>query len=236
MTFENPQFFFNGESLFPALEKMINESQEEIMVSVYTFKNDSVGEYFINALGAAAKRGVRVRVLFDELGSRHKVKTVLDTLHHAGVEAKAFRPLEGWLLRHPLATLCRNHTRLVIIDKTLFGLGGMSIARIYEKREDIFMLHRSGIIVEQARLYYEKLWNLASRISPPDPLIGPNINHSSLGYTLLKSGPEKINQEIYHWLNRACKSATNRITIATPFFFPDHELQRALVGAIMRGI
>src|SRR5512136_2531283 len=55
---------------YPAWLAAIERAQRSISLESYILADDAVGERFAAALGAAARRGVRVRLLQDWLGAR----------------------------------------------------------------------------------------------------------------------------------------------------------------------
>ena len=217
------------------LLEAIEQAKEEILISTYAFNSDRVGKPFIAALCDAARRGVRVRVLFDYFGSRDDAQNISEKLSAAGISVRAFRPISKWILKHPLALMCRDHARVFLIDRTLFGLGGMGFADIYRERSDIFMLHR---VLSAAAVvsFFENLWQLDSRVSLSKPLRDASNPALSFDYALLASGPLKRDQDIYRWLIEACSTAQKHIRIITPFFFPDRRLLGEFADALARGV
>ena len=111
--------------MFLTVEDAIRRAREEVLVSVYILADDPIGGRFIGALCEAARRGVRVEVIVDALGSRRSFGRVKEILNAAGVSVTVFRPFGKWLLRHPLAALCRIHARVLIVDRALVGLGSI---------------------------------------------------------------------------------------------------------------
>ena len=235
--FLRPELFTTGSTLFPVLLEAIGQAKEEILIAAYELKNDATCGQFIKSLGDAAARGVRVRVLFDnvELVS-DSTEFIKNTLYSRGVAVCVFRPLRTWLPFHPLIAACRNHARFVLIDKIIFGCGGMSFTDVSLTRNDIFLLCAIRMPPDALREYFEKLLALAEKSSVPEALAFKNTAPICAGYTLLASGPEKRDQEIYDWLDRMCDKARHAIVIGTPFFFPDTPLLHKLAVARSRGV
>ncbi len=234
--FAEPKLYMTGQELFPDLERLIREAKREILVSVYEFTQDTIGKKFSKLFGEAARRGVRVRVLFDNVELlRDLNESVRENLQMLGADVIIFRPLKSWLPWHPLASACRNHVRLLLIDRKIFGLGGMSFAGTSLLRQDLFMLCRAGHAPDIAE-YFEKLCRLAFRSSLPQAL---SLGKSAVilpGYTLLTSGPQKRDREIYRWLENTIHGAKKYIGIATPFFFVDRHILKHLAQARRRGV
>ena len=219
--------------MFLTVEDAIRRAREEVLVSVYILADDPVGGRFIGALCEAARRGVRVEVIVDGLGSRRSFGRVKEVLNAAGVSVTVFRPLRTWLLLHPLAALCRIHARVLVIDRTLFGLGGIVFRKEFGDRVDLLLLHEpaeTATIVE----IFQRFKTLATR--QRRPALASSKRTIGNGSSLLVSGPDAESREIYRWVLSACRSAGKRIWIATPFFFPTQELLSELRAAAKRGV
>ncbi|WJH37256.1 phospholipase D-like domain-containing protein [Paenibacillus sp. CC-CFT747] len=95
----------------------------------YTIRDDEAGRDFQKLLIRKAMEGVRVRVLYDGIGSYKLTKAYLQELIEAGVETACFLP--------PLIAFLdkrinyRNHRKIVVVDGTTGFLGGINIGNEY---------------------------------------------------------------------------------------------------------
>lgn len=228
------KFYRSGRELFPELFEEIRAAESEILISLYRFKVDETGQKFIKLLAESVSRGVRVKVLFDAIGSRHQEKEIFAALRGAGAEVRAFRPLPGLLLTHPLAFLCRDHARLFLFDRKRFGTGGVGFGDVYLNREDFSVLMDIEN-VECLVAYFDYLWNLsvkalvASRALEVQREIAP-------GLSAVFSGPDRDEQEMYRLALAAVSAARRRIIVMVPFFFPSRKLLSELLAAAKRGV
>ncbi len=115
--------FRNGEA-FPPMLDAIRNARSRIVFETYVFKEEGIGERFIEALEQAARRGVTVRVIVDPIGS------VLGTasqerLAAAGVQLAWFNPLRFWTLEE---TNYRTHRKVLVVDGAVAFTGGMGVA------------------------------------------------------------------------------------------------------------
>ena len=134
-----------------AMARAIDEAESFVDVCMYIMTADRSTEPFLTALERAAARGVRVRVLFDHLGSRkyggyRPLKRRLDA---AGIEWSLmlpFKPLQGRVRRIDL----RNHRKHVIIDGERAFLGSMNMIEpsYGSPRNDRIGRHWHDIMVE----------------------------------------------------------------------------------------
>src|SRR4030066_506613 len=74
----------SGAEFFPALIAAIDAAHSEIHLETYIFNADPSAEAVRDALARAARRGVRVRLLIDGVGSREVPVAWLDALKTAG--------------------------------------------------------------------------------------------------------------------------------------------------------
>ncbi len=61
----------DGDAAYPAMLEAIGRAKRSIAMQSYIFELQGPGQKFVDALAAAAERGVEVRVLVDAAGHRH---------------------------------------------------------------------------------------------------------------------------------------------------------------------
>ena len=77
---------------FEQLFKDIDQAKSHIHIQYYIIKDDNLGKYFIELLTKKAKEGVKVRVLYDDLGSRTLHKKFFKKYKAAGGRVEVFFP------------------------------------------------------------------------------------------------------------------------------------------------
>ena len=89
--------------------------------------NSDLGrEILADALIAAVKRGVAVRVLIDAVGARSSVPSIVGYLKEGGVPTAVFNGNIIMGLRLPYANL-RTHRKIMVVDGAVAFAGGMNI-------------------------------------------------------------------------------------------------------------
>jgi cardiolipin synthase A/B len=157
----------NGGEFFPALERAINAAQNEIRVETYIFRDDAAGHRIADAMKAAAKRGVDVRVIVDGFGSRETKPVFFSELNNAGVTLLLFRP-EYRLLSFRKAHLRRTHRKIVVIDQRVAFVGGINLiddltdALSDEHPRYDYALQIEGPIITDIYRATQRLWKLVS--------------------------------------------------------------------------
>jgi len=123
------QLLQGGAQLFPAMAAAFATAQREVWLATYIFATDEAGQQLCQALAAAARRGVTVRVVVDGFGCLHSLPTLRQWLEPAGVQLLVFRPLApGWWRQgvQP-AQLRRMHFKLCVVDGQQAFVGGINV-------------------------------------------------------------------------------------------------------------
>jgi cardiolipin synthase len=113
----------NGEA-FPPMLEAVKQSKKRINFETYVFKDETIGEQFLQALEQAAQRGVSVRMILDPIGSVLS-EANQQRLKNAGVHVSWFNPLRFWALEE---TNYRTHRKTLVVDGEVAFTGGMGIA------------------------------------------------------------------------------------------------------------
>ena len=107
-----------------AIIALIAAAQAWVHFENYIFRDDRTGRLVADALAERARAGVRVRVLYDALGSFGTGHRFWGALRRAGAEVRAFHPI---ISGHPFDLFVRDHRKLVVADGARAMLGGLCI-------------------------------------------------------------------------------------------------------------
>ena len=110
------QWLCTGGEIFPAILAAMDAAQKSIQLETYTFSDGQLGRQFLEALLAAARRGVRVRVLVDAAGSWFLPGNFFNPLVAAGAEVRRFNPLHLWRFG------VRDHRKLLVCDESVISV------------------------------------------------------------------------------------------------------------------
>lgn len=154
--------------------ELARRAQRSLDVQYYLIKNDQTGRYLLRTLRDAAQRGVRVRVLMDDLYTAGSDPLLLGLAAHPNVEVRLFNPFpagRAGLSTRFLASLFdfarvnhRMHNKLFIADGAMAVVGGRNIADEYFMRHtldnfidlDTFV---AGALVPQFAGQFDQYWN-----------------------------------------------------------------------------
>ena len=163
-----PQF-----SLHARIE-LARRAQRSIDVQYYLVQNDETGRYLLRALRDAAARGVRVRLLVDDLYTAGADPLFASLAAHPNVEVRMFNPFPAG--RDRLGTRWaaslldidrvhrRMHNKLFVVDNVMAVMGGRNMANEYFLRDggsnfiDIDTLV-AGAVVPRLSSLFDMYWN-----------------------------------------------------------------------------
>lgn len=114
----------DGPATYTAMHAEIASATRRIHLENYIIHDDSAGRGFATQLAAKAREGVRVRVLYDWIGSWGTARGFWRELRAAGVDVRSFGPPR---LSDPLLIACRDHRKLLVVDGERGITGGLCI-------------------------------------------------------------------------------------------------------------
>jgi len=184
---------------------LIDNAKKSLDLQYYTYADDAIGLVLLEHIIKAADRGVKVRLLIDDLLEKDSDAEVATIAKHKNIDIKFFNPTPmrkfmGWLqLGLNIDTFGRRmHNKLFIADNSAVILGGRNIQNIYfsADKEDIFVdndVLAIGPLASQASNEFETYWN---------SFVVKDIKHiaqgqKALDYKLLKDKIFQITHSIH---------------------------------------
>lgn len=244
LTYDNEVVLLrNGEEKFPKLWKDLETAEKHIHLEYFSIKDDALGTDLINILCKKAKAGVKVRFIYDDVGSDIHSK-LKDALTHSGVEHHAFMPV---LFSNSTGKLnYRNHKKIVVIDGKIGYVGGINIEKKYDNRYDNgtywrdthLRLEGGGVGALQSSFLLS--WNFASKADMPHDndlfFFDKPKTKEPVAVQITDSGPDADWPNIMEALFCALTGAEHRIFITTPYFMPNDAIFLALTTACRGGV
>src|SRR5689334_2729468 len=123
----------DGVHAFPAMLEAIAGARTSIAMASYIFDGDGIGREFVQALAEAARRGVEVRVLIDDVDARFSTSSAVKPLKKGGVNVAVFNPPFVPARLHALNL--RNHRKILVVDGRVAFTGGINIDCRYWRPE-----------------------------------------------------------------------------------------------------
>lgn len=234
--------FTNGDDAFTAMLRAIESARVRVWLEVYIFEPDPLGLRVLEALTAAARRGVEVKLLVDALGSQDLKDIHLAPLRAAGGGVAIFNPLR--FRRGPgraLPFLLRDHRKILIIDDNHGFCGGMNVAVDYagptmgnNRFRDTHLLLSGPGVVHLADVFANG-WEHATNERPTLWHPGPP-KHEGSHLQILGSDRFLGRRRIQRALHTAISRSERTAYLTTPYFVPPPKLLRALRHAARRGV
>ncbi len=235
------EMLHSGDEAYPRMLQEIGRAQTSVGLCSYIFRADSAGEKFHEALIEAQKRGVKVRVLIDGIGSGYFWSGTYVRLRAAGVPVARFlHSYFPW--RTPFLNL-RNHRKLLVVDGKVAFTGGLNIGEenveaanpTHPVRDTHFRIE--GPVVEQLTDAFADDWLFTTGEHLPDEGWFPPLETvGTVSARVVPSGPDEDMEQIEFVTLHAISCARSSIRVVTPYFLPGEPLTMALGLAAMRGI
>jgi cardiolipin synthase len=116
-----------GDQLFPRMHEAIGHARSEVWLATYIFHHDETSLALADALVAADRRGVRVRLVVDGFGSNASIGALRDRFAGSGVAMAVFRPMDRWWRWFQPGQLRRLHQKLCVVDGEQAFVGGINV-------------------------------------------------------------------------------------------------------------
>jgi cardiolipin synthase len=223
------------------IEQAIGSAKQSIHLEYYIFRPDKTGYRLRDLLIRKATEGVKVRFLFDGVGSMFLGRRFLRPMVDAGITVASALP--GASFRERWSINLRNHRKIVITDGTVGFTGGMNIGDEYIGRNMQFgywrdtHLRMQGPAVLQLQQIFAEDWFFATGEQPAGPDWYPPTDQAGDQIAQVVAGGPDGDVDVFHSLFfAAINEASDRITLATSYFIPTPALVTALETAAHRGV
>lgn len=217
---ESVRLLDGGGQAYPRMLQAIAQAQRSVHLEVYAFAPSDAGTSFVQALGQAAGRGVKVNVLIDGWGSMRGGRAIASALQQAGCAARIYNRLLALLV----GRFGRNHRKILLIDDEVAFLGGINIGD-----ENVGAGVRAGWADLALEIRGPQCTRLGQMIrSEPQSRVDSSLRIFVCGI----GGGWRMRRRYL----KAFASARRRIHVAHGYFLPDRGVVRAIIAAARRGV
>ena len=232
----------NGDEFLPALIETIDNAQRSINFLVYIWSDGEFSNRVLDALLRARTRGVAVRLLLDDFGSKEVPFWRFSKLKDAGGRVEKFRTLQfgKWMRVHR-----RNHRRAIVIDGEVGFTGGMAVADKWlghgqdpdHWRDMMFKV--TGPMAHSLQAAFVSSWAGSSGEILTGPDIYPDVGNQASGverFIHFVNSPASDDYSMAEFFIVPILAARKSVFIVTPYFVPDNHLQSVLVKKASEGV
>ena len=231
-----------------AMAREVRTAVRYVHVEFYIMSWDSATNDFFEALAEVAARGVKVRLLFDHIGTARipGYRGTVKKLQQTAIEwhpMLPIQPLKGKWRRPDL----RNHRKIVVVDGRTAFIGSLNMidASYHNPRHERagrkwreLVMRISGPVVFSLDIVFATDWFLETdEVRREDVQPYPyEVEPGDVLCQVVPSGPGFPDENNLRLFNSLIYSAQRRLSITSPYFVPDDSLLYAITTAAQRGI
>lgn len=228
----------NAEEFYAAELEAIRRAHRSVTMEAYIFHDERIGAEFRDALAERARAGVQVRLLADAIGNWHVSDEFYRPLREARGKVQFFRQVKwvGLLNR-------RSHRELLVVDGAVAFLGGAGVSDRWRDRSEQgarwrdTMFRVEGDAVPHLQAIFTRAWFEAARevVDRPEffPRLEPGDGCPGLVVSSQIAPTEWTAARVFSLA--MLEMADRRVCLCTPYFIPDDDIMKALLGAAQRG-
>ncbi|MEH7336666.1 cardiolipin synthase [Neobacillus drentensis] len=232
----------NGEETFLHIIEQLKRAKHHIHLEYYIVRHDRIGQEIKNILIEKAQQGVKVRFLYDAVGSWQLSKTYVNDLKNAGIETVTFGPVKLPFLNNKFNF--RNHRKIIVIDGTIGFVGGLNIGDEYLGRDkdigfwrDTHLMLKGEAVRTLQLIFLQDWYYMTNHSFLTAEYLSPQIDFKSHGgVQLIAGGPDNEWSVIKNIFFSMIASAKRSVWIASPYFIPDEDIFSAIKVAALSGI
>lgn len=235
--------YVDGNEKFDNLLRDIKEAKNHIHLEYFIIKDSEIGRKIKNLLIEKVKEGVKVRILYDDVGCWRFWfhRKFFNEMKKSGIEIMPFLPAKLPFIGGKLNY--RNHRKIVVIDGNIGYTGGINIGDEYLGRNKKFGYWRDthirikGTSVYMLQMIFLIDWYYTTRDAIDLKEYFPKMNYCGESMVqVVASGPDSDWEAIHYAYFSAICQAKKSIYIETPYFIPDESLLIALKSAALSGV
>jgi cardiolipin synthase A/B len=243
LTFNNNvEIIVNGELIFSSILVALSSAKKHIHLDFYRIQPGRIWDSIVEILIEKAKKGIIVRIIYDDVGSWQIKNSYARKLRKIGIDMQPFMPVV--LPRFANKLNYRNHRKIIVIDGDCAFTGGFNIADYYVdglksigkwhdiaikiRGEAVYSMQKAflmdWIFVKSQQIYFTK------DIFPP-----LKKQDSGVPVQIVKSGPDSDWSSIMQSYFSAITYAEKYVYLASPYFMPNESILTALKTVALSG-
>ncbi len=232
----------NGRITFESIFRALTEAKVQIHLQYYIFEEGELANRLLALFEEKIASGVKIRMIYDGVGSFSLSKKYVNKLINIGVEIYQFLPFKfGRFLR---SINYRNHRKIIVVDSIVAFTGGINISDKYLKGDlnlgkwHDMHLRIEGKAAEHLDFVFASDWYLVSQ-KKLKSILKPKTTIDKRGDKLVQiasGGPDDdfpILEQVYFTI---INSAERYLYITNPYIIPSRAILQALETASLSGV
>lgn len=232
----------NGEEKFPAFIEELVRAKESIHLDYYIIRESDIARKVIDILCQKAAEGLKVRVIYDDVGSSLS-RSTLSRMSQSGVASFPYMPVVFSRLAHKANY--RNHRKIAVIDNEVGFVGGININDKYINPNkdnlywrDTHIMIKGEAVIDLQYLFISDWYFVSGQKIDLEEVRYRNLSkiQGTVPTSILGSDYGRNNQTIKEAFFRMITSAQEEVLITTPYFVPDDSIFNALKITAKSGV
>jgi len=236
------QLLKDGKSTFEAIFNALENARPQIHLQYYIFEEGELANRLVSLFRKKIAEGVKVRMIYDGIGSFSLSKSFIKRLTAIGVEVYPFLPFKFGRFLSSLNY--RNHRKIIVVDGVIAFTGGINISDKYLKGDMALgnwhdmHLRMEGPSANHLDYVFAMDWFLVSQkaILPIVAMESVVTNTSDTLVQIVSGGPDDdfpaLEQTYFTIINKA----KDYLYITNPYVIPGQAIMQALQTAALSGV
>lgn len=231
----------NGEEKFAKVFEVLGRARHHIHLEYYIYDNDEIGNRLADLLIKKAKEGIKVRFLYDNMGSGKIGNKLLKRLKESGVEVSPVNKITFRILANRVNY--RDHRKIIIVDGSEVFTGGINVSDKYINPNPKQYWRDIHLYIKGEAAFYFQFLFLSSWTFATEKF--PEISQDYFDYKTIGGGRSLVQTAasgpdtkpcIMLSTHSAILAAKKRIYMVTPYFIPVETVLDAIKQAAVSGL
>jgi cardiolipin synthase A/B len=239
--------FGDSEVSLKVMAEAVNEAKSTVHVEYFITAWDDTTDIVMTALADAVKRGVRVRLLYDDIASRRYpgLKEMNSRLSAAGIEWHEMMPIKPFKGKWRRPDL-RNHRKLLVVDSNVAFMGSQNLIdssylspkniKIGRRWQDLNIKISGGIVMELEAVFAMDWYTETGERLGAEIESVTDATADQVPMQLVPSGPGYLTMPNLRLFTGLVHRAQQKLSLTSPYFVPDDSLLEAITTAAYRGV
>ncbi len=231
----------DGSATFDSIFAALETAQDYIHIQYYKIEEGVLLNKFIKVLSEKAKAGLKIRIIYDAVGSWKLSKGFVEEVKMMGIQIVPFMPVH--LGKYANKVNFRNHRKIIIVDGKIAFTGGLNVTDNYLEKENSENYWRDTHL----RIVGNAVYNLCMVfltdwyfVSGEYLFEKENFEHiekeEGVPVQIVTSGPDSDYSSIQQEYFSLISNAEKYVYIWTPYFVPGEKIMFALKIAALSGV